>query len=87
MVHKQYELHELERVEATEVVNGENRDDLHFRYIGTAKGRRFVVNVQFDLRHGQTGEAMQPVERGFMVVKLLNLVLSSVLKTPDGGLH
>jgi hypothetical protein len=87
MTHEQDEVPESGRVEAMEVVNGGSPEDLHFRYIGTAKGRQFVVNVQFDLRHGKTGEPMRPIERGFMVAKVLNLVIDRATEKPDGGLH
>ena len=87
MNHEQDELHEQGQIDATEIVNGGSCEDLHFRYIGTAKGRQFVVNVQFDLRHSETGEGMQPIERSFMVARILGMVLERVTEKPDSGLN
>jgi len=60
MSNGQDEVHESGQVEATEILHGDNPTDLHFRYIGTAKGRQFIVNVQFDSHDGKTGERLNP---------------------------
>jgi len=87
MTHGQDDVHESGQVEATEILHSDNPTDLHFRYLGTAKGRQFVVNVQFDSRDAKTGEPLNPIEHAFMVVKVLNLVVNRVTETPDSGLH
>jgi hypothetical protein len=87
MTHGHDAVHESGQVEATEILHGDNPTDLHFRYLGTAKGRQFVVNVQFDSHDGKTGERLKPIEHAFMVVKVLGLILERVTNKPDSGLH
>jgi hypothetical protein len=76
-----------DQVEAVEVLHNQNAEDLHFRYIGTARGRQFVLNVQFDSADGRTKEAMLPVEYDFMITKILGLVLERLGTAPNSGLH
>jgi hypothetical protein len=76
-----------DQVEAVEVLHNEGTDDLHFRYIGTAKGRQFVLNVQFDSADGYTGDVMLSVEHGFMITKILGLVMERLGVAPNPGLH
>ena len=87
MTHGHDEVHESGQVEATEILHGDNPTDLHFRYIGMAKGRQFIVNVQFDSHDAKTGERLKPIEHVFMVVKVLGLILERVTNKPDSGLH
>jgi hypothetical protein len=87
MMHGHGEANEFGQIEATEILHGDNPTDLHFRYIGTAKGRQFVVNVQFDSQDGKTGEPMKPIEYAFMVIKVLGLIVERVTSAPDLGLH
>jgi hypothetical protein len=87
MMHAQDEVHELGQIEATEILHDDNPTDLHFRYIGTAKGRQFIVNVQFDSHDGKTGERMKPIEYAFMVLKVLGLIVERVTSEPGTGLH
>lgn len=72
---------------AAERVKSNNPEDLHFRYCGLAKGRTFVVNVQFDASHRITAEVLRPIERPFMIARILGLILDRVAENPDQGLH
>jgi len=87
MMHGHDEVYESGQIEATEILHGDDPTDLHYRYIGTAKGRQFIVNVQFDSHDSKTGEPMKPIEYAFMVVKVLGLIMERVTSTPDAGLH
>jgi len=77
----------MEEVEATEVLHDPNDAELSFRYIGTAKGRQFVVNVQFEGTESATGERLRPEEFDFMISKVLRIVLAQVAGTPNAALH
>lgn len=76
-----------EEVEATEILHNPNDRDLYFRFIGTAKGRQFIVNVQFEGADGATGEKLRPEEFDFMISKVLRLVLTQIGDRPNPALH
>ena len=73
-------------VEAIEIVKTKSEEDLHFRYMGKASGRQFVINVQLDAR-GDSGELLKPVEHFFMVAKVLGLVVKRLATEPFAGSH
>jgi hypothetical protein len=74
-------------VEATEVLHSADSADLHFRFIGTAKDRQFVINVQFASADETTGIRLRPEECDFLIVKILALVNSQIAERPNPGLH
>jgi hypothetical protein len=76
-----------DRVEASETLHNDKDADLHFRFTGNAKGRHFLVNIQFDATDGETGSPLRPEEYDFMIVKVLGLVLAHVRSTPNPALH
>lgn len=78
---------EGDEIEKQETLHSTNSTDVHLRYTGTAKGRTFLVNVQFDRLDGATGAAMQPIEFGFMVAKILALILKRISSSPEPSLH
>jgi hypothetical protein len=45
------------------------------------------MNVQFDLCDAASGEALKPVERPFMIAKLLGLITREVMGRPAEGLN
>lgn len=77
----------MEDVEATEILHDPDDAELFFRYIGTAKGRQFIVNVQFEDADGATGERLRPEEFDFMISKVLRIVLARVAHAPNPALH
>jgi|GEM_PF-6954616 len=74
-------------VEALEAVHGADSDDLHFRFIGKAKRRMFVVNVLFDAADEYSKEKLRPEEYDFMMGKVLGLILKHLGETPNPALH
>lgn len=76
-----------DQVEAVEVLHNAGAEDLHFRYIGTAKSRQFIVNVQFASAGDRTGEIISPGECDFMITKILGLVIDRLSALPNPGLH
>lgn len=74
-------------IEAREALHGTDGEDLHFRFIGHAKQRQFVVNVQVASTDTNTGEQLKPEEYDFMVSKVLNLILKNLGETPNPALH
>lgn len=74
-------------IEALEVLHGSAGDEFHFRYIGKAKERQFVVNVQFEATASATGERLEPQEFDFMICKILRLILDRIAETPNPALH
>lgn len=76
-----------DQVEAVEVLHNAGAEELHFRYIGIAKGRQFIVSVQFASADERTGEIMGPVEHDFMITKILGLVTNRLGMDPNPGLH
>lgn len=74
-------------VEAREALQANDTEDLHFRFIGHAKQRQFVVNVQFAASDYTTGEKLRPEELDFMTSKVLGLILKHLGETPNPGLH
>jgi hypothetical protein len=76
-----------EEVEATEILHNPNDQELYFRFIGTAKSRQFVVNVQFQGTDNATGEQLRPEEFDFMISKVLRLVLGQIGNRPNPALN
>jgi hypothetical protein len=76
-----------DRLDATELLHNGDDADLHFRFLGVAKGREFVVNVQFSSPHTETGERLNPVEYDFLIAKILRLVTDQIGTRPNPGLH
>ncbi len=76
-----------DRIEATEVLHNGDGADLHFRFIGNAMNRQFVVNVQFEASGTETRDRLRPEEFDFMIVKVLCLVLAHVRSRPNPALH
>lgn len=74
-------------IEGLERLHGASGEDLHFRFIGTAKRRSFVVNVQFAATDDSTAETLRPEEYDFMIGKILGLILNRLSETPNPGLH
>lgn len=74
-------------IETREALHGTDGEDLHFRFIGHAKQRQFVVNVQVAAADTKSGEKLKPEEYDFMVSKVLNLILKNLGKTPNPALH
>jgi hypothetical protein len=76
-----------DRIEATEVLHNRGDADLHFRFIGKAQNRQFVVNLEFASECEVTGEGLKPVEQDFLIAKILGLLLERIATTPNPGLH
>lgn len=76
-----------DRVEAVETLHKGADSELHFRFIGGAKDRQFVVNVQFEASSTESGDRLRPEEFDFMIVKVLRLVLACVRSRPNPALH
>lgn len=76
-----------EAIEATEILHNPNDVDLYFRFIGTAKCRQFIVNVQFERADNATGEKLRPEEFDFMISKVLRLVLAEIGANPNPALN
>lgn len=74
-------------VEALEALHGADGEDLHFRFIGTARHRPFIVNVQFACADDRTNERLRPEEYDFMIGKVLALILKRLGETPNPALH
>lgn len=74
-------------IDALEVLHKEGDQDLHFRFFGMAMDRQFIVNIQFASSSEKAVECLMPVERDFLITKILELVLERVTKTPTPGLH
>jgi len=76
-----------DNIEATEVLHNTDSADLHFRFMGIARNRTFVVNVQFGTQCEASGEGLKPIEQDFLITKILGLLLEHIAKTPNAGLH
>jgi len=76
-----------DQIDAVEVLHNTGDADLHVRFIGMAKGRQFLVNVQFPAVDEKTAERLRPEEQDFLTVKILGLVIERVTGTPNPGLH
>lgn len=76
-----------DQIDAVEVLHNAGDADLHTRYIGIAKGRQFLVNVQFAAVDEKTAERLRPEEQDFLTVKILGLVIERITGTPNPGLH
>jgi hypothetical protein len=75
------------QVEALEALHKDDAEDLHFRFIGAANDRQFVVNVQFASVGDKTSEKLKPVEYDFIIGKVLGLILKYMASKPNPGLH
>jgi len=75
------------QIDAVEVLHNTGDADLHVRFIGTAKGRQFLVNVQFAAGDEKTAEPLRPEEQDFLTLKILGLVIERISGTPNPGLH
>lgn len=78
---------ENDAIEKQETLHCANSADVHLRYTGTAKGRAFLVNVQFERLDGKTGTAIQPIEFAFMVAKILALIFKRISSSSEPSLH
>jgi hypothetical protein len=76
-----------DRIDATEILRGADSADLHFRFMGTAKNRQFVVNIQFGAADERGQDTLRPEEYDFMIGKVLRLILEHTGKTPNPALH
>ncbi|MDE2462204.1 MAG: hypothetical protein KGO02_00605 [Alphaproteobacteria bacterium] len=76
-----------DQIDAVEVLHNTGDADLHIRFIGMAKGRQFLVNVQFAAADEKTAEQLRPEEQDFLTVKILGLVIERITGTPNPGLH
>lgn len=74
-------------IEAREALHNSESDDLHFRIMGAAKNRQFVVNVQFGAAADDGQERLRPEEYDFMIGKVLRLILDHMAETPNPALH
>jgi hypothetical protein len=74
-------------IEATEVLHDGDGADLHFRFIGKAKNRQLLVNIQFASENEETGERLRPEEYDFMIVKALSLIVAHVRSRANPALH
>jgi hypothetical protein len=74
-------------IEAIESLHGLGDDELHFRFIGRAKHRSFIVNVQFGAECEATRERLRPVEYDFMLAKIVTLLLERIAQNPNPDLH
>ena len=76
-----------DRIEAVEVLHDRTEADLHFRFMGIARRRQFVLNVQFASEGAETKERLRTEEYDFIVGKILTLVLDRLAQTSNPGLH
>lgn len=76
-----------DQIEAAEVLHAAESANLHFRFIGKAKSRQIIVNVQFASSDEETGERLRPEEFDFMIVKVLRMILARLRCTPNPALH
>lgn len=76
-----------EGIEAREALHKGISDELHFRFMGTAKNRSFVVNVQFGAADDSGEDTLRPEEYDFMIGKVLRLILEHIGQTPNPALH
>lgn len=76
-----------DRVEAVEVLHKEEAEELHFRFIGAAKDRQFVVDLQFDASNAENKDRLRPEEFDSMTMKVLRLVLGHIRSRPNPALH
>lgn len=74
-------------IEAREALHNGDSDELHFRFMGAAKNRQFVVNVQFGAADDRGTETLRPEEYDFMTSKILRLILEHMGETPNPALH
>lgn len=74
-------------IEALEALHKPDSEELHFRFIGTAKNRQFIVNVQFGSLDAWSSEKLSPVEYDFMMAKVLDLILKHLGDTSNPALH
>jgi len=74
-----------DRVDAIEALHNAGEDDLHVRFIGTAGGHQFVLNVQFAALQEQAGQGQ--FDQGFMIAQILGVVIRFIGNRPDPGLH
>lgn len=79
--------HVEDEIDALEALHGTGDKDLHFRFIGTAKNRQFIVNVQFGSADDKTAETLRPEEYDFMIGKMLGLILERLGELPNPALH
>jgi hypothetical protein len=76
-----------DQIDAVEVLHNTDDADLHVRFMGIAKGRQFLVNVQFAMADEKTVERLRPEEQDFLTVKILGLIIERIAATPNPGLH
>ena len=76
-----------DQIETTEVLHRPDDTELHFRFVGTAQRRQFVLNVRFKVADATTGERLRPEEFDFMISKVLTLVLARIAGMPNPALH
>ena len=76
-----------DQVEAVEVLHKAGAEDLYFRFIGTARERQFILNVQFDAINHCTGENIRPAEHNLLIARIMRLVLDHLAGTTNSDLH
>lgn len=76
-----------ETVDRVDELHSPGGVDLHYRYVGTAAGRDFVVNIQFGSSRGLSDERLRPEELDFMIAKVLGLILQRLAENPNSALH
>jgi hypothetical protein len=76
-----------DRIDAIEILHDQADADLHFRFIGTARGRQFILNVQFASADAQTKERLRTEEYDFIIGKILTLGLDRIATTPNPWPH
>jgi hypothetical protein len=71
-------LMERDGIEAVEALHAEGGDELHFRFIGSASNRSFIVNLQFARSDDKTGRLLRPDEHAFVMQNILHLVAEQI---------
>lgn len=74
-------------IEAQQALHGADGKDLHFRFIGNAKHRCFIVNVQFAAADERTKEDLCAEEYDIMIRRLLTLILRHLGDTRSAASH
>ena len=75
-----------DRVEAAGILPDGNGTDIHYRFIGKAENRTFVVNVLFAAENEKTREKLNPVELDFVIAKIFGLLIDRIVTGPNRGL-
>lgn len=76
-----------DRIETRAALHRTDDGDLHFRFTGTARNRRFIVDVRFMAADDRTAQKPRPEEYDFMIGKVADLILKHLGETPNPALH